>query len=842
MKLNSWFRHPILWLVVSLLAMTLLSVLGILPMNRITQVAIYTLYAAGVSLLVAYTGLVPFGASVFFGCASYAAALSTLHWFGNDLAGMAFATVFSMVLAAVLGAIILRRRGLYFSLLTLACSQIAFEIAYKWTSFTGGENGLQNIPRSVLSSAPVFQTFALVSVVGSMWLMWRLVHSPFGRVLQAIRDNEQRAASVGYNTYRYKLAAFVLAAGIIGWAGALQTYLLQGVYANSLGWQHAADALLMTVFGGVHHFLGALWGAFAFIVLEDQLSALTENWWLIFAPVIIGFVLLAPNGLYGLLQWRRKHQWTLVRNSIPERPVVIRSLEHAAISVQPGEPMLRVKGLSKRFGALVVADSIDLDVYAHQLHSFIGPNGAGKTTFFHMLSGVLDANSGQITFMGQDITHLALHERVHLGLCRSFQIVSVFPHLSAFENVRVTVQAQHSSGWGLWTDAHSFAQINERTWSLLDAVGLVKDAAVVCDELSHGKKRLLEIAITIATEAKLLLLDEPLAGLAEADRQVVSKLIRKLANTHAVLLIEHDIDRVLSLSDRITVLHQGRLIADGKPAEVAANPEVVAAYLGTSNHTAKPRVANKIADKSGQHADSPVILQVQGVSSGYDGGRILDGVDFTVRKGEVVALLGRNGVGKTTLLKTIMGTVTKTKGDIVFEGNTLSGLAPFEINRRGIAVVPEGRRLFLNLSVLDNLRIAMREGGASLEEAFALFPKLYTIQSRKAEHLSGGERQMVAIARAMMAPSRLILLDEPFEGLAPAVVQEVMDAIVRLSSRTSLVLVEHHAEQVLSIADRAYVLVNGTVAFEGKAADLNNDHALQASLLGVVQPTALLEP
>lgn len=204
----------------------------------------------------------------------------------------------------------------------------------------------------------------------------------------------------------------------------------------------------------------------------------------------------------------------------------------------------------------------------------------------------------------------------------------------------------------------------------------------------------------------------------------------------------------------------------------------------------------------------------------------------------MVALLGRNGVGKTTLLRTIKGTLPLAEGQMHLEGTSIAGLAPYRINREGIAIVPEGRRLFLNLSVLDNLRLAVRKGGASLDEVFELFPKLRIMQARRAEHLSGGERQMVAIARALMGPSKVILLDEPFEGLAPAVVQEVMEAIVKLGTRTSLVLVEHHAEQVLSVADRAYVLVNGKVAYEGTAEALERDEALQASLLGLEQPVA----
>ena len=614
MKTHTFIRNPLLWIGAVMALLTVLAVSGVIPLSRVTQVAIYMLYASGVCLLMSYTGLVPFGASVFFGCASYAAALFTLHVGGGEVGGMVFAVLFSLLFAAVLGAVILRRSGLYFSLLTLAASQIAYEIALKWTSFTGGENGLQNIPRPLFESALSYHVFSIVTILMAMGILWKLVHSPFGRTLQAVRDNELRAQSIGYDSYRYKLGAFIGAASLIGWAGGLQTYLLRGVYANNLGWQHAGDALMMAVLGGSNHFLGPLWGALAFIMLEDRLSAVTENWWLLFAPVIIGFVLLAPNGIQGLFKRRTDRRWTLVRNTIPERPNVIAPLALDASSAEAlGVPILQVRGISKRFGALVVAGGFDLDVHAHQLHSFIGPNGAGKTTFFNMLSGVLSPDEGKVLFRGEDITSLPLHKRVRLGLSRSFQIVSVFVNLTTFENVRLAVQASLSRGTGVWRDAHESQAVNERTWSLLATVGLVDHAALPCSELSHGQKRLLEIAITVATDAKLLLLDEPLAGLAEADRIVVSALIRRLASTHAVLLIEHDIDRVLALSDRITVLHQGRLIADGKPADVAANPDVVSAYLGASHNVRRERPM-KAPERDAGDGEAPALLKLERLS------------------------------------------------------------------------------------------------------------------------------------------------------------------------------------------------------------------------------------
>lgn len=829
-------KNPVFVAIVVLAGLTAYAFATNANLLIITEIVIYVLYAAGLNIMLGYTGLVPFGASVFFGTATYIAAIASLRYVGNELEALVLAVGLTALLAIVLGALVLLRRGLYFSLLTLACSQIAFEIAFKWTDVTGGENGLQDVPRVLVKDPKAFHLLCFGIVACVLWGIWRLGHSPLGRVFQAIRENEARASSLGYNVYGLKLCSFVISSGVIGLAGGLLAFLVQGAYANNLNWQHAGDALLANVLGGVHHFLGPLWGVITFLLLQDVSSSIIENWWLLFAPVVMGLALFSPQGLHGLLSGRQRY--SLVSDGIPLRPATIRRYVPDHFAGVEAEPILEVRGLSRNFGAVVTAREIDLKIKSRGLHSLIGPNGAGKTTFFNMLSGSLSPSGGCIFFAGRDITKTSVHQRARMGIGRSFQIVRIFPQLSAFENVRIAVQASSSSRFVFWKDAYENDELNQPTWLLLETVGLADRADVLCENLAHGEQRLLEIAVTLATRSKLLLLDEPLAGLAEHDRQVVTDLIVRLSKERAVFLVEHDIDRVLAISDRITVLHNGRLIADGTPGEIARNPEVIAAYLGMRQGARRLGTLVRQSVLAPAATTSVPILQLSDLSGGYAGSRILNSVNLKVREGEVVAVLGRNGVGKTTMLRAILGSCDVNAGDIRFAGQSLLGMSSHEINRRGISIVPEGRRLFSNLSVAENLRLAARPGGAPIEEIFELFPRLRERLDAKAQYLSGGERQMVAISRVLMAPSRLILLDEPFEGLAPAVVDDIMAAIVKLRARASLVIVEHDASAILDMADRAYVLVNGSVVFDGSAATLAADHALQAKYLGIAHDDA----
>lgn len=243
-------------------------------------------------------------------------------------------------------------------------------------------------------------------------------------------------------------------------------------------------------------------------------------------------------------------------------------------------PLLSLRHLRKNYGALVVTDDVGLDVVRGELHAIIGPNGAGKTTLIHQISGLASSDSGEIVFDGEPIAHLPMHQRVRRGLARSFQITSILPGFTALENVALSVQARHGSSLKLFGDAGRESALNEEAMHHLGELGLAARAGVQAGLLSHGEKRQLEIAMAVATAPKLLLLDEPLAGTGHEESERLVGTLRALKQRYTIVLIEHDMDAVFALADRVSVLVYGRIVATGTPEEIRANPEVRAAYLG----------------------------------------------------------------------------------------------------------------------------------------------------------------------------------------------------------------------------------------------------------------------
>ena len=244
------------------------------------------------------------------------------------------------------------------------------------------------------------------------------------------------------------------------------------------------------------------------------------------------------------------------------------------------EPLLQVSGLAKRFGGIAAADEISLEIPEGELHAVIGPNGAGKTTLIAQLTGEIRPDSGAIRFAGRDLAALPVHGRSALGLARSFQITSVFPDFSALDNVALAVQAHAGHSFRFWRDARRDPKLRDPALAALARVGLAERAGVSAANLSHGEQRQLEIAMALATRPRMLLLDEPTAGMGVRESARMVDLLRELKRELTILLIEHDMEAVFALADRITVLVYGRVIASGAPEAIRADPEVRRAYLG----------------------------------------------------------------------------------------------------------------------------------------------------------------------------------------------------------------------------------------------------------------------
>ena len=840
--------HPLALLAAGLVLLPLLLRTIGLPWSSASEIAIFILVGLGFNLLIGYTGLVSFGHGMFFGLAAYGMALTQIHFMHGQLvlpllSGVAVATF----AGAVVGFFALRRRGVYFSLLTLAFTVLTFYTVFRWTALTGGENGLSGIDRGSLlgldlGNQTVFYVAVAVVVFVSACGVWRLVNSPFGTVLQAIRENEQRASFVGYPVQRYKYVAFVLSALLVGIGGAMMALLKQFVSADLTHVNFSGEILAMSVIGGIGGFLGPAVGAVFYILFREILSEFTTAWQFWFGLLFMGFVLFSPSGLIGLgarilglIRGRRgdgqahsqMQQQAALADTIP--PVLL-----SRVRERGTEPLLVAEQVTKRFGAFTAVKAASIDVRAGQIRALIGPNGAGKTTLFNMLSGMFPPDEGRVRLLGREVNGLAPEAMVSMGLARSFQITNLFRALTVRENLRLAVQARHPNRFDLWRRASDAAEVERETEAILDYVGLRPIAENKPESLSYGGQRLLEIAIALCAAPAVLLLDEPLVGLAPAERDRIIALIRKLSVHLGVLIVEHDIDRVFAFADRITVMSNGAVLTDGDVEHVRGHEEVQRVYLGSGRSAVVGSRGGSVSAPQGE-----IVLQLKGVHTYYGESHILRGLDIEVRANAVTALLGRNGAGKTTTFGSIMGLAPARMGEIVFEGQRIEGLGPERIARMGIGLVPQGRRLFTSLTVAENLKVGglMRRSGSGvrwdMERILEIFPRLRERIDNRADRLSGGEQQMVAIARALSGHVKVLLLDEPFEGLAPAIIEELFHAIDLLRRELTVVIVEHDLDLVLALADHVYALDRGEITYRGEPQRLRDDIEYRKQVLWV---------
>jgi branched-chain amino acid transport system permease protein len=562
------------------------------------------LFGLGFDILFGFTGLLAFGQAAFFGAGGFVAAyLLTAPYTDNALLALAAGTMVAAALGMLIGLLSLRRAGIYFAMLTLAFGEMGYFLDISpLAAWTGGENGIAGVPTPRLALGPwaldlatPMATYWLLAVLFFLgfWLAHRIIGSPFGLVLRAIRDNEARASAVGHDVQKYKLAAFVIAAAYAGLAGGLLG-LLQGYMPPDAFYLDTSGQLVVqTVIGGAGTLIGPLVGAAVWLYLYTVLQTvvnLGSLWKLLLGLIFVVLVTVLRGGICGglVLLWHR-----LRRAPAPAEPPVAAPAAGPAGPVEAmpvrqraacdGPVVLRAEGLTKRYSGLVAVDGVAFELAEGEIRAVIGPNGAGKSTFFNMLASVIPASAGEVHFRGERITGLDVARVCQRGLAKSFQINQLFTTLTVRDNVLIAALARYGGRFtpAMLRDVHGIAALAALTDETLAAVQLTERAGTKVAALAYGEKRRLEIGIALATRPSVLLLDEPMAGMSPIERADTVRLLKRIAQGISIVIVEHDMDVIFELADRITVLYNGRKIAEGTPEAIQADPQVRAAYLGS---------------------------------------------------------------------------------------------------------------------------------------------------------------------------------------------------------------------------------------------------------------------
>jgi branched-chain amino acid transport system permease protein len=577
-----------------------------------TQILITSIAAVAFNLLLGYAGMLSYGQAMFYGGGGYVAAILLLRAMPqhpNLWLAVLGATLVTAIMALLVGAVTVRLYGIYFALLTLAFAQMVFFIVEQAKDWTNGDDGLQSIPNALLPIGPwnvdltvglppvdlgpfgnlgdikLWYILAAIALIAVLLFTRLLIRSQFGEVLTAIRENEERSVMVGFSAPLYRLAAFGIAGALTGLAGALRACYDGTVAVESLSIERSGQFVVYTVVGGVQTLVSPVVGTALIMYLENVLSGKTPAWRLIEGIIFVAVIVFLPRGVLGtLLNQREKNPRSIFRRALRPRTEEPEPLLRPNVEGRRAGPLsiIETSKLGKLFGHFAANHDIDFQVDPAELRAVIGPNGAGKTTFFNLLAGTIAPTSGTINYKGRDVSRVSGTERVHLGIAKAFQTASLYPDQTVRQNCRLAALARVQGPFALQVLRRStrLDDVDALAERAMDRLELAAVADVRAGDLSHGDKKRLDIAIALATQPQILLLDEPVAGMSKDEARKTEGLIRRLSTEMTVLVIEHDMEMVMGISDTITVLHQGTVLATGTPAEIRANATVQEAYLG----------------------------------------------------------------------------------------------------------------------------------------------------------------------------------------------------------------------------------------------------------------------
>jgi branched-chain amino acid transport system permease protein len=560
----------------------LITPLSAYSLNLLMQAATYAIAVLGLTIVLGFTGQINLAQAAFFGIGAYGVALGTTAFGLSFWGALAIGALLAAGAGAVLGLTSLRLGGHYLAMVTISFQTILTLVLTNWVAFTRGPDGVPNIRRPpLLAESGPYLGLCIAALFAVAWLVWRLKTTKLGRAMQAVRDNELAANVIGVDAYATKVAAFTLSAVLGGFGGALFAGGFTYVSPDQFSFAESVVFLTMVLLGGAAAPAGAVLGTGLLILLPEWLRFLKVIYLAVYGGAVILIMIFMPDGIWGFAttSWRR------LRPARPIDPGIIAPLALTRETARPDDSViLSVQGLSRHFGGLKAVDEVDLTIRRNTVHALIGPNGSGKTTLLNVLNGIVRPTAGSIVLDGVDITRLPPHRRAGHGLGRTFQNIRLFAAMSVLDNVIVAAErppplptlprkrgrvGRGGSGLG------------RHALGALDFVGIAARAGARVGSLSYGHQRLVEIARALAGSPKLLLLDEPGAGLNHVEKDELVRLLTRLkGHGLTILIIDHDMAMVEQVADHITVLNFGKRIADGTPAEVLRHPDVIAAYLG----------------------------------------------------------------------------------------------------------------------------------------------------------------------------------------------------------------------------------------------------------------------
>jgi branched-chain amino acid transport system permease protein len=554
------------------------------------NIGLAALVAMGLVLLTGVGGLTSFGQAAFCGFGAYTTAVLTTQYGLSPWLSLPASLVVSGIAAVILGIVTVRLSGHYLPLGTLAWG-IGLYYLFSKLEFLGRNDGIGRVPPLQIGSYRMLDAGSIYyaiwfAVIASAILTLNLLDSRTGRGIRALRRGHIAAEAFGVATSWSKLLVFIHAAVLAGLSGWLYAHFQRSVMPTPFGAQAGIEYLFVAVVGGAGYVWGGVLGAAIVVILKEVLqgylplifSGQGQLEIIVFGIMLVALVQLAPGGVWpwlvGLLPFKDKAQ----------RPDTSIALAAPARAAAPAGPLLRIDNARKQFGGVTAVNDVSFDVGAKEILALIGPNGAGKSTTFNLITGVLKATSGKVTFAGQPIVDAAPQAITQLGIARTFQHVKLVPDMTVLENVAIGAHLRGRSGAiasMLRLDRADEAALLAEAARQIERVGLGDQIDQLAGSLSLGQQRIVEIARALCVNPMLLLLDEPAAGLRHMEKQRLAALLRQLRDGGmSVLLVEHDMGFVMDLADRIVVLDFGTRIAEGTPQAIMKNPDVIKAYLG----------------------------------------------------------------------------------------------------------------------------------------------------------------------------------------------------------------------------------------------------------------------